>query len=67
MILMINSMHLIRDDDMGLDLLFLIQQRAEAWAASGICTVILNSDDYWYASLEGASKHELTELGFTSD
>ncbi|RPA82040.1 hypothetical protein BJ508DRAFT_325821 [Ascobolus immersus RN42] len=47
LILMINSMHLIREDAAGLDLLHLLQQRAEAWAASGICTVIFNSDDYW--------------------
>jgi len=47
LILMINSMHLIRDDPIGVDLLYLLQQRAEGWAASGICTVIFNSDDYW--------------------
>jgi hypothetical protein len=40
-------MHLIRDDEEGRDLLELLQQRAEQWAASNLATVIFNSDDYW--------------------
>ncbi len=47
LILIINSAHLIRDDDDGQDLLELIQQRAEEWAASNMATVIINSDKYW--------------------
>lgn len=47
LILVINSMHLVRDDADGQDLLELIQQRAEAWCASSLATVVLNSDDYW--------------------
>jgi len=47
LILVINSMHLLRDDDEGRDMLELLQQRAEAWAASGLITMIFNSDDYW--------------------
>ncbi|KAF3910187.1 hypothetical protein ABW21_db0201206 [Orbilia brochopaga] len=39
-------MHLIRDDEDGLDLIELLQQRAEAWAATGLCTVLFCSDDY---------------------
>lgn len=46
-ILIFNSMHLLRDDDLGKDLLELLQQRAEQWAASNLATVIFNSDDYW--------------------
>jgi hypothetical protein len=46
-ILIINSVHLLRDDEDGRDLLELIQQRAEAWAANNLCTIVLNSDDYW--------------------
>lgn len=45
--LIINSMHLLRDDHDGNDLLELIQQRAEQWCATSLITVILNSDDYW--------------------
>ncbi|KAI9756075.1 MAG: hypothetical protein M1815_004188 [Lichina confinis] len=47
LILIINSMHLLRDNEEGQNLLELIQQRAEHWAASNLVTVILNSDDYW--------------------
>lgn len=37
----------MRDDDAGKNLLELIQQRAEQWAAGNLCTVVFNSDDYW--------------------
>ena len=47
LILIINSTHLLRDDEDGRDLLELIQQRAEQWAASNLVTIVLNSDDYW--------------------
>ncbi|KXT11568.1 hypothetical protein AC579_10338 [Pseudocercospora musae] len=47
LILIFNSMHLLRDDQDGKDLLELIQQRAEQWSASNLATVIFNSDDYW--------------------
>lgn len=47
LVLVINSMHLMRDDEDGQDLLELIQQRAEQWAASNLVNVIMNSDDYW--------------------
>ncbi|QIW95941.1 hypothetical protein AMS68_001459 [Peltaster fructicola] len=47
LIMIIGSMHLVRDDENGKDLLELLQQRAESWAASNLATVIFNSDDYW--------------------
>lgn len=47
MIIVINSTHLIRDDDDGRDLIELCQQRAEQWAASNLVTFVFNSDDYW--------------------
>lgn len=47
LVLIINSTHLLRNDDDGRDLLELIQQRAEQWAASNLVTVVFNSDDYW--------------------
>lgn len=47
LVLVINSTHLLRDDEDGRDLLELIQQRAEQWAASNLVTLVLNSDDYW--------------------
>jgi hypothetical protein len=47
LILIINCAHLIRDDEDGHDLLELMQQRAEQWAAANLLTMVLNSDDYW--------------------
>ncbi|KAF4539773.1 ATPAse domain prokaryote protein [Lasiodiplodia theobromae] len=64
LILVINSVHLIRDDDEGKDLLELLQQRAEQWAAANLVTVILNSDDYWvYERLKQyATRMEVTPI-----
>lgn len=54
LVLIINSTHLLRDDDDGRNLLELIQQRAEQWSSSNLITVIFNSDDYWvYERLKG--------------
>lgn len=47
LILIFNSMHLVRDDEEGRDLLELLQQKAEQYAASNLATFIFNSDDYW--------------------
>lgn len=47
LVIIINQMHLIRDDDDGKDLIELLQQRAEQWAASNLVTMVFNSDDYW--------------------
>lgn len=47
MVMVINCTHLIRDDSDGRDLIELIQQRAESWAASNLVTFVFNSDDYW--------------------
>ncbi|KAI1267624.1 hypothetical protein F5Y18DRAFT_424740 [Xylariaceae sp. FL1019] len=47
LILIVTSVHLVRDDEDGQDLLELIQQRAELWAASNLVTVVFCSDDYW--------------------
>jgi hypothetical protein len=47
LVLIINQMHLIRDDDDGKDLIELLQQRAEQWAAANLVTMVFNSDDYW--------------------
>ncbi|KAH8898450.1 hypothetical protein GQ53DRAFT_742484 [Thozetella sp. PMI_491] len=47
LVLIITGSHLVRSDSDGNDLLELIQQRAELWAASNLVTVVFNSDDYW--------------------
>lgn len=64
LILIINQAHLIRDDENGRDLIELIQQRAEQWAASNLVTVIINSDKYWvYERLKQyATRMEVTQV-----
>ncbi|KAL9069959.1 MAG: hypothetical protein Q9157_005975 [Trypethelium eluteriae] len=64
LVIIINSAHLLRDDDDGRDLLELIQQRAEQWAASNLATMIINSDDYWvYERLKQlATRMEVTAI-----
>lgn len=47
LVIIMNQMHLVRDDEDGRDLIELLQQRAEQWAASNLVTVVFNSDDYW--------------------
>ncbi|WYZ38164.1 hypothetical protein EsH8_III_000078 [Colletotrichum jinshuiense] len=46
LILIINRIHVLRDDEDGRNLLDLIQQRAELWAASRLVTVVFTSDDH---------------------
>lgn len=47
LVMIINQLHLVRDDEDGRDLIELLQQRAEQWAAANLVTMVLNSDDYW--------------------
>ena len=47
LVVIINQMHLIRDDEDGKDLIELLQQRAEQWAAANLVTMVFNSDNYW--------------------
>lgn len=46
LVLIINSTHMVRDDPDGQDLLEMIQQRAEQWAASNLVTTGLYSSEY---------------------
>ncbi|KAF7562374.1 hypothetical protein G7046_g1731 [Stylonectria norvegica] len=47
LVVIINQMHLIRNDEDGRDLIELLQQKAEQWAAANLITMVFNSDDYW--------------------
>lgn len=47
LVVIVNQMHLLRNDDNGRDLIELLQQRAEQWAAANLVTMVFNSDDYW--------------------
>jgi hypothetical protein len=64
LVLIINSAHLIRDDDNGRNLIELIQQRAEQWAAAMIVTFVICTDKYWvYERLKQySSRMEVTNV-----
>ncbi|KAI0276262.1 hypothetical protein BGY98DRAFT_986616 [Russula aff. rugulosa BPL654] len=47
LVLVLNNVHLFNNDDGGKDMLLQLQQRAESWAASGILTLVMSSDDFW--------------------
>ncbi|KAI0776267.1 hypothetical protein BD413DRAFT_527845 [Trametes elegans] len=47
LILILNNVHYFNHDDDGRNMLLQFQQRAEAWAASGILTMVFSSDDSW--------------------
>ncbi|EJF57530.1 hypothetical protein DICSQDRAFT_173867 [Dichomitus squalens LYAD-421 SS1] len=47
LILILNNVHYFNHDDAGRNMLLQLQQRAEAWAASGILTMVFSSDDFW--------------------
>lgn len=47
LVVIVNQMHLLRNNDDGRDLIELLQQRAEQWAAANLVTMVFNSDDYW--------------------
>ncbi|KAF8526051.1 hypothetical protein BU17DRAFT_74394 [Hysterangium stoloniferum] len=47
LVLVVNNVHLFRNDDAGQALLLQLQQRAESWSESGILTMVFSSDDFW--------------------
>lgn len=47
LVVIVNQMHLIRNDEDGRDLIELLQQKAEQWAAANLVTMVFNTDDYW--------------------
>lgn len=47
LVLIINNVHLIRDNEEGQNLIELLQQKAETLSGSRLVTMIFNSDDNW--------------------
>lgn len=47
LLLVVNNIHLFKDDDAGRDLLEILQQRAEIWAGNELVTVVFTSDEHW--------------------
>ncbi|KAG2015592.1 hypothetical protein CC2G_008849 [Coprinopsis cinerea AmutBmut pab1-1] len=46
-VLIINNIHYFQNDDEGRNFILQLQQKAEAWAASGILTLVFSSDEFW--------------------
>ncbi|CAG8640885.1 8072_t:CDS:2, partial [Paraglomus occultum] len=46
LVLVINNIHAFGEDEEGVDLLEILRQRAEAWAATRLVTMVFNTDDY---------------------
>lgn len=47
LVMIINNAHLIKENEEGIKLVELLQQKAESLSGSGLMTIIFNSDDYW--------------------
>jgi hypothetical protein len=47
LVMIVNGMHMVHDDEFGKNLVELLQQRAEGWAATELVTMVFSSDDYW--------------------
>lgn len=47
LVLVLNNIHLFKNDTDGQAFLELLQQRAETWAGTELATVVLTSDEYW--------------------
>ncbi|GAA5955327.1 hypothetical protein JCM8115_001916 [Rhodotorula mucilaginosa] len=47
LVLIVQNAHFIHDDEDGHALLHMLQQRAEAWSQSGVCTMVFLTDNYW--------------------
>ncbi|KAG8997218.1 hypothetical protein FRB94_007825 [Tulasnella sp. JGI-2019a] len=47
LVLVINNIQVFNNNEESQHLLIQLQQRAEAWAESGIVTMVFNTDDFW--------------------
>ncbi|KAJ7496937.1 hypothetical protein FB451DRAFT_208088 [Mycena latifolia] len=64
LVLIINNVHFFKNDDQGRSMLLQLQQRAEAWAASGIVTCVFMTDDFWpfYVMRKTASRMHVLSI-----
>ncbi|KAH7394400.1 hypothetical protein BKA66DRAFT_600933 [Pyrenochaeta sp. MPI-SDFR-AT-0127] len=47
LLMVINNIHLFKDDEGGKHLLEILQQRAEIWAGNELVTTVFTSDEFW--------------------
>ncbi|KAF9071642.1 hypothetical protein BDP27DRAFT_1500185 [Rhodocollybia butyracea] len=64
LVLIINNVHYFQNDEEGRNMLLQLQQRAEAWAASGLMTMVFSTDDFWpfYAMRKFASRMHVVSI-----
>ncbi|KAJ6593510.1 hypothetical protein B0H19DRAFT_1205053 [Mycena capillaripes] len=64
LVLIVNNVHFFKNDDEGRGMLLQLQQRAEAWAASGIVTCVFMTDDFWpfYVMRKTASRMHVLSI-----
>jgi len=64
LVLIVNNVHFFKNDDEGRNMLLQLQQRAEAWAASGILTLVFSTDDFWpfYVMRKSASRMHVLSI-----
>ena len=55
LLMIINNVHLFKDDEPGRHLLEILQQRAEIWAGNELVTTVFTSDEFW--TLERLTPH----------
>ncbi|KAG9187978.1 hypothetical protein G6011_01901 [Alternaria panax] len=55
LLMVINNIHLFKDDEAGKHLLEILQQRAEIWAGNELVTTVFTSDEFW--TLERLTPH----------
>ena len=55
LLMIINNIHLFKDDEAGKHLLEILQQRAEIWAGNELVTTVFTSDEFW--TLERLTPH----------
>ncbi|EKM81121.1 hypothetical protein AGABI1DRAFT_127148 [Agaricus bisporus var. burnettii JB137-S8] len=68
LVLIINKVHHFKNDESGQAMLLQLQQKAEAWAACGILTMVFTSDDYWpYNFMRKTASHMHTVSIFDLD
>jgi hypothetical protein len=47
LLMIINNIHLFKEDDGGQHLMEILEQRAEIWAGNELVTVVFTSDEHW--------------------
>lgn len=65
LLMVINNIHLFKDDEAGQHLLDILQQRAEIWAGNELVTTVFTSDEFWTLErlIPHATNMHITNIG----